>query len=36
MKKTNHKEYYNQLEQFFPLIGGGEFRWHFKYLSDQI
>ena len=26
---------YNRLEQFVPLIGGGEFRWHFKHLSDQ-
>ena len=27
---------YNLLEQFVPLIGGGEFRWYFKHLSDQI
>ena len=27
---------YNTIEAFVPLIGGGEFRWHFKHLSDQI
>ena len=27
---------YNLLEHFVPLIGGGEFRWHFKHLSDHI
>ena len=42
-KTTNNKNkeipiketLYNLLEQFVPLIGGGEFRWHFKHLSDQ-
>ena len=29
------EENYNRLEQFVPLIGGGEFRWHFKHLLDQ-
>jgi len=22
---------YNLIEAFVPLIGGGEFRWHFKH-----
>ena len=31
-----YEKNYNLLEQFIPLIGGGEFRWHFKHLSDSI
>ncbi len=35
--KNNHfKKNYNIIEQFTPLIGGGEFRWHCKHLSDSI
>ena len=30
-----YQKNYNLLEQFMPLIGGGEFRWNFKHLSDQ-
>ena len=26
---------YNLAEHFTPLIGGGEFRWNCKHLSDQ-
>ena len=36
MKKTNYTQDYNQLEQFLPLHGGGEFRWHHNKLSDPI
>ena len=31
-----YKKNYALLEQFIPLVGGGEFRWHFKHLSDHI
>ena len=31
-----YEKNYALLEQFIPLIGGGEFRWNFKHLSDQI
>ncbi|MBI60267.1 hypothetical protein CL657_03515 [bacterium] len=27
---------YNELEDFAPLIGGGEFRWYFKHLGDSV
>ena len=30
-----YEKNYNLLEQFIPLIGGGEFRWNCKHLSDQ-
>ena len=32
---SKKEKLYNRLEQFIPLIGGGEFRWHFKHLLDQ-
>ena len=32
---TIYEQNYNLLEQFSPLIGGGEFRWHYKHLSKQ-
>ncbi len=31
-----YQKKYNFFEQFIPLIGGGEFRWHFKHLVDSI
>ncbi len=31
-----YEKNYNLLEQFIPLIGGGEFRWHCKHLFDSI
>ncbi len=34
-KNTIYKQNYNLLEQFIPMIGGGEFRWHYKHLSEQ-
>jgi len=33
---TLYEKNYNLLEQFTPLIGGGEFRWYCKHLSDSI
>ncbi|MBH38377.1 hypothetical protein CL658_05030 [bacterium] len=31
-----YEHYYNELEDFVPLIGGGEFRWYFKHLGDSV
>jgi len=38
LKKQNnfYMKNYNLVEHFTPLIGGGEFRWHCKHLSDSI
>ena len=36
IKDNLYEKNYSLLEQFVPLIGGGEFRWHCKHLSDSI
>ena len=35
-KAKNIFKNYNFIENFHPLIGGGEFRWHFRHLSDSL